>query len=85
MTFDGAIIKEQGVNFAIVIVKSHVLNRPDKDKIRARFSVAFNGLPVILMAQNYKGIPKYYGKPDIVKFLASIHMYQIPWKTYTVN
>ena len=85
MTFDGAVIKEQGVTFAITVVKPNVLNSPNREKIQARFSSVFDGLPTVLMAQDFNGVPKYYGRKDIVNFLASINMNQIPWKTYTVN
>jgi hypothetical protein len=65
MTFQGAVIKEQGVTFAVVIVKSHVLNsRTEADKIVAAFQVVFPGIPVLLMAQDYRGIPTYYGSSN---------------------
>lgn len=39
---------------------------------------------MVLMAQDYSGRPKYYGRDDIVRFLASILMEAIPWKEYTI-
>lgn len=86
MHFEGAVIKEQGVTFAIVIVKSHVLSSPTtREEVRNSFRPHFPGMPIILMAQNSRGIPTYHGRPDIVKFLAHIHISQIPWKRYTIN
>jgi hypothetical protein len=83
-TFNGALIKEQGVTFAIVVVKSSVLNSSSKTKeARESFQHFFPNVPIILMAQDSKGIPKYQGRTDIVKFLASIHPSRIPWKKYT--
>ena len=70
MQFDGALIKEQGVTFAIVVVKQHVLNNTiECDNARRSFSPAFPGVPIILMAQNSRGIPTYQGRHDIVSFL----------------
>ena len=85
MSFDGALIKEQGVTFAIVVVKPSVLTSADKESIRQNFSHYFGYVPTILMAQNSRGIPTYDGRRDIVKFLSHIHPYRIPWKHYTVN
>lgn len=85
MQLEGAIIREQGQNFAIVIVKSHLLNSSERDNAVQQFSRYFPGMPIILMAQNSRGIPTYYGRTDIVNFLSKLHMSQIPWKKYTFN
>ena len=82
MQFDGALIKEQGVTFAIVVVKPQVLTSPSKEKIRAGFKVYFGNIPIILMAQNTRGVPTYDGRTDIVRFLAKINPARIPWKRY---
>ena len=83
---DAAIVKEQGVTFAIAVVKSYILNSPSE---RERALVSFQGLfphmPIILMAQDARGIPHYWGRRDIVNFLANVPMSCIPWKRYTVN
>ena len=83
MSFDEALIKEQGVTFAIVVVKPHVLTSTEKESIRLGFMRYFRNIPIILMAQNQKGIPTYDGRKDIVRFLANIHPSRIPWKHYT--
>ena len=86
MTFDGAIVKEQGITFAIVVVKPHVLNNSHTaNEARKSFSQYFPGMPLILMAQNSKGVPTYQGRKDIVKFLANIDHRRIPWKKYSIS
>ncbi|MBN2589588.1 MAG: hypothetical protein JXA96_06990 [Sedimentisphaerales bacterium] len=84
MKVQGAVIKEQGQTFAIVVVKKHIIDSQIKssDAINS-FSHLFPGMPVVLMAQDSRGIPKYRGRKDIVNFLASIHPSRIPWKEYT--
>lgn len=82
MVFDGAKIKEQGVTFAIVVVKPSVLTSPTKEEIRRSFIPYFGNIPIILMAQNVRGIPTYDGRRDIVRFLANINPARIPWKRY---
>ncbi len=86
MKIQGAVIKEQGVKFAIVIVKQHVLQNSNQANNTAHnFSIYFPGMPVILMAQNYRGTPTYYGRRDIVRFLGKVPPHAIPWKEYTFN
>lgn len=87
MQFEGAIIKEQGVTFAVVIVKPSVLrNRTQADNIIGQYSVqAFQGLPVVLMAQNSAGVPTYLGKRDLVNFMASVPLEAVPWRKYTLS
>lgn len=86
MKFEGAVLKEQGVTFAIVVVKSHVLNSTNQcDEARAAFRGAFPGVPIILMAQDSRGTATYQGRQDIVNFLSKIHVSRIPWKQYNYN
>lgn len=84
LEFQGSIIREQGVTFAIVVVKRHVIDNRNEanEMIQAIGMQVFRGLPVILMAQDSRGIPTYYGRDDIVRFLANIHPGRIPWKKY---
>ncbi len=87
MRVDGAVIKEQGVTFAVMIVKSRLLdNRSEADKfIQSAQTSLFPGIPVVLMAQDSRGTPTYYGRPDLSKFLANVPMQAIPWKKYTFS
>ena len=86
MTFEGALVKEQGVTFAIVFVKTHVIqNTFSADEARASFSHYFPGAPVVLMAQDGRGVPTYSGRRDLVNFLANVPMESIPWKKYTAT
>lgn len=86
MLFEGAVIKEQGVTFAIVIVKPHVLNNSSSaNDARGSFRSLFPGMPIILMAQDSSGRATYQGRTDIVNFLAHVSPSRIPWKRYTLN
>lgn len=86
MQFDGAVIREQGVTFAIVVVKSHVLNTTlEANRTLSSFAPAFPGMPIVLMAQDSRGRPTYYGRRDITNFLSHISPARIPWKRYTIN
>jgi len=86
MQFEGAVIKEQGITFAIAVVKPGVLDySATREKTRQGFKRYFPGMPIILMAQNGRGMPTYHGRNDIVRFLANIDIRRIPWKRYTAN
>lgn len=86
MKFQGALIKQQGVTFAIIIVKPHVLDIPSEaNSMRAFGTRAFGPVPIILMAQDSRGIPTYSGRRDIVKFLTRVPIQAIPWRAYTVS
>ncbi len=86
MRFQGAVIREQGQTFAVVIVLPHVIDNPSTaTEAIASFNPVFPGLPVVLMAQNSAGRPTYYGRRDISRFLASVPVRAIPWREYTLN
>jgi hypothetical protein len=87
VTFQGALIKEQGVTFAVVIVKQRVLDMPsDAGEFIASYqATVFPGIPVVLMAQNASGIPAYYGRRDIVRFLARVPLGAVPWREFTLS
>lgn len=85
-SFDGAVVNEQCVNFAIAVVKRSILSQPaTRDQALVEFAQAFDGLPTVLMAQDGQGVPTYYGRPDLVDFLASVPIDAIPWQHYTLR
>ncbi len=86
LQFDGALIEEQGVTFAIVVVTPEALNNIEHEQIRNSYKQFFPGdVPIVLMALNDKGAPIFDGRPDIVMFLAGHDYRQIPWKRFTVE
>lgn len=85
MKIQGACIKEQGVAFGILVVKPHVLQTPSERSSMQHLGVQLFGMiPIILMAQDSRGTPTYWGRSDIAKFLSRVPLYRIPWKEYTV-
>ena len=86
MRFEGAVIREQGVTFAVVVVKKHIIdNISEAQKAVRSFAPAFPGLPVILMGQDNSGRPTYFGRSDIANFLAKVSPTRIPWRRYIFN
>lgn len=84
--FTAAVVKEQKVTFAVVIVKRSVFdNQKFADGLIDHLSSGFGGIPVVLMAQDVQGAPTYYGRTDIAKFLANVPLDSIPWKQYVLK
>lgn len=86
MNVHAALVKQQGVTFAVVVVKPHVLaSVPQRDQAITGFQTYWPGVPIVLMAQDARGVPKYYGRDDVVRFLASVPMKALPWKSWSLN
>lgn len=72
-----ALVKEQGINFAVASVKDHVIqNRSEAENLISALRVRL-GQPVVLLgAQQHR----LYGRPDIVRFLSNIDPSRLPWR-----
>lgn len=72
-----AIIREQNVTFAVVVVKAHVIcSTFEAQRTVAAFEAEF-GMPVALWGDDSQNV---YGRPDLVRFLQPLHVSQIPWR-----
>lgn len=85
MQFDGAVIKKGNVTFAIAVVKPSALASSDIESLRKDFSRVFQNIPVVFMAQNAQGTPRYSGRRDLVNFISRVPLSRIPWKKYNIN
>ena len=85
MELTGAVIREQGVNFAVVVVNPHVLSNTSEAAETVAGLIPVFGVPVVLMAQDSPGRPSYYGRPDLSAFMAQVPINAIPWRRYTLN
>lgn len=75
MKFQGAIIKEQSVIFAVVVIKKHILDSVKlSEEAMSSFIPIFPNMPIVLMAQDNRGVASYRGRKDIANFLARIHI-----------
>ncbi len=63
--FQGAIIQEQGVTFAVVAVNRQLLdNRNEAVGTVALLRIVSAGLPVVLVAQDSRGKRSCFGRAD---------------------
>jgi hypothetical protein len=83
VSFDVAVVREQGQTFAVVAVKSHVL-ASDASRTEAAQSAQarFPRMPIILMSQSSAGRPTFWGRPDIVRFLSRVAISRLPWRRF---
>ena len=86
MTFEGALVSEQGITFAVVVIKPHIVQSHFEATQAIRsFQPAFPGVPVVLMGQDYRGTATYFGRRDIADFLAGVPIESIPWKRFSIG
>ena len=86
MNVQAAAISVGDVQFAVVVVSEDLVNSPgEADLAIGRFEPVFGGVPVILVAQNDKGSPVYYGDQGLVQSMADIPLEDMPWKQYSVG
>jgi hypothetical protein len=85
MQVQGAVIREQGQTFAIVVVKPHVVQNHSEASDAIRSFMPVFGMPVVLMARDGQNRPTYFGRQDIARFMASVPSHRIPWRQYTIS
>ena len=81
-----ALVCEQGVRFAVVAVSPTLMSglRRERDGAVQAFSAQF-GAPAVLMVQDSRGTPIYYGRPDLVGLLAERCPEQLPWREFATR
>jgi hypothetical protein len=80
--FTGALIKEQGVEFMVVLVKKSLIdNIIQREKAIINYQRLF-GVTSVLASQDYRGNLEYFGREDISNFLSNIHPSRIPWSKF---
>lgn len=85
MQLTGAVIREQGVTFAIIAVKPYLIQNSNEAQKTISGLVPVFGVPVVLMAQDGWGAPTYYGRKDIAEFMSHVPIEAIPRRQYTIN
>ncbi|OWY61692.1 hypothetical protein B7486_62445 [cyanobacterium TDX16] len=88
MQVTGAVIREQGVVFGVALMtNSAFADSAARKQFQSQVAVLpmFRGVPVVVATQDSRGVPTYWGRPDLVRFLARLHITQIPWRDYAVR
>lgn len=84
--FTAAIVQKDEYTFVVVIVKHDVLNdnRLSAEAVKI-FSRYFPLMPVVLMAQNFKGDGFFRGPETLVKLVENERPEDLPWNTYKLR
>lgn len=78
-----AIVKEQGITFAVVHVDYAVVrDKAYANKVQALYESYFD-VPVVLMSDDAKRT-RWHGRTDIVDFISDYSFAQLPWKMYNL-
>jgi len=80
----GAVIREQGVTFAVALVKNHVVNsQQESSKVIGSVSNLLGCPLVVLIGESNNKLRG--NRTDLVNFVSSISLSRIPWKEYTFS
>lgn len=80
MKIVGAVCRIKGERVALVAVQPDVLAyQSEADRYIQDLSPAFDGVPVLLMAEKEGGMT-WYGRDDLVDAMGQIPPEQVPWQ-----
>lgn len=82
-TFNAALVKEQGVTFAVVTVKDSVIsNQAESQRLIQALAISLRCPLIVLMGErNYRLLGN---RRDVVRFVSSIDPASLPWRRWTV-
>jgi hypothetical protein len=80
-----AVTLVKGVRFVVVLVKQQAIQPAVREATQRSMAPLFPGELIVLCAQDSRGRPTYFGRPDIVKFLVNTGMDRLPWKKYQTS
>ena len=78
--------QKAGITFAVVQVNKNVLDIPGRamDTMTA-LKPEFPDMAIVLVARNNKGIPVFFGRPDIVNGLGEEALRDVEWSERTLE
>jgi hypothetical protein len=83
MRAEVALIKEQGVNFAVIAVAAAANTPATREETLEEASGWFPGIPVVIMSVSGHR-PRYFGRRDLVRFLANVPVEALPWRKVNI-
>lgn len=80
-TWQVALVREKGVEFAVILVRDSVVDSPSqRDNLIQLWSREL-GMPAVLLGERRF---RSFGRTDIVRFLRNVHPSQLPWRRITM-
>lgn len=85
-TVQAAAISMQGLRWVVVLVsKELLLSQGEADLAIQTLAPRFGGVPIVLMAQQEDGSPRYYGDATLLELLRDVPLERMPWKDYRTS
>lgn len=84
MKITAAVVREQQTTFAVVVVTPTAMQPHNRDQTQRQLQPLFPGRPLVLMSQDHTGTPTYWGRSDIIRFLAAMDPARLPWREHRV-
>ena len=85
MKVQAAALGISGHNFVVVVTSPDVLASGEGDMAIDSLQDGFGGVPVVLLAQQPDGSPRYYGDQTLVTLLRGVPLEKMPFKEYDVG
>lgn len=82
LTFTGALLTVGPLELLIVVVPPAVLEDGDESRLTVVAYHARFGKPVVLMAQDLRGAPRYFGPDRVTPLVAATPFELIPWRQF---
>lgn len=76
-----ALVREQGIEFGVVVVQDHVIDSSQKRNQVQEFWTMRLGRPIALMGAHRH---RTFGRDDIVRWLSSINPSRLPWRSISI-
>lgn len=76
-----ALVREQGQDFAILVVKNGVISSPRRRQELSDFGLQQFGVRTALLAED----GRTWGDQDIVNWLEGVFIEQLPWREFSFN
>jgi hypothetical protein len=76
-----ALVSAEGVTFGLVVVPEDLLDDPaGRDRSRLHFEAKlFRGVPVVLVGEDFREAPRFYGPAELTEFMQGVQMDMIEW------
>lgn len=85
-TVQAAAIALTGRPLVVVLVSMDLVhNVGEADMAIETLAPDFGGVPVVLMAQEDDGSPRYYGEAELIHLLDGVPIERMPWKEYPLG
>jgi hypothetical protein len=80
-TWEIALVRDQGVEFGVICVADNILNDSvRREQVLSWWTMHLQRPVALIGARNHRT----YGRQDIVRWLRSVHISQLPWRRMNV-